>query len=88
MSAAREQEAARLHEAFDDFKRKMEIETLGCKRELEIQIAVLQRLIEIFKGAGPSDGKTAHAAASPKPNRGGAGHEAFGHKSGRKRTFR
>jgi hypothetical protein len=60
MSAAREQEAARLREVLEHFKREMEIETARFKREAEIETAVLRRLTEIFKGAWPSDNMTAH----------------------------
>jgi hypothetical protein len=55
MRGACEQEAARLREALEHFKREMEIETARVKREAEIETAVLRRLIEIFKGAEPSD---------------------------------
>jgi hypothetical protein len=60
--AAREEEATRLREALDHFKREAEIEGAHFKREMEIEIAVLRRLVEIFKGARPSDNMAAHAA--------------------------
>jgi hypothetical protein len=52
--AAREEETARLREALDHFK-----------REMEIEIAVYRRLVEIFKGMWPSDDIAACAASPP-----------------------
>jgi uncharacterized protein YeaO (DUF488 family) len=60
MRAAREQEAARLREALEHFKREMEIETALFKREAQIEAAVLRRLTEILKAAWPSDNMAAH----------------------------
>ena len=62
MRGACEQEAARLREVLEHFKREMEIETARFKHEAEIETVVLRRLTEIFKSAAPSDGLTADAA--------------------------
>jgi hypothetical protein len=43
MSAAREQEAARLHEAFDDFKRKMESRLLAASANSDCGASAVDR---------------------------------------------
>jgi hypothetical protein len=52
--AEREEQERRLREALDHFK-----------REMEIEIAVYRRLVEIFKGMWPSDDMAARAASLP-----------------------
>ncbi len=51
--AEREEQERRLREALDHFK-----------REMEIEIAVYRRLVEIFKGMWPSDDMAARRVAT------------------------